>query len=86
MNSKEIKHIISTGKLKSHVVTGGFLDIYWKTPDLEEFTYWLFKFTSIDNKLISVKKITPSGIYRKYKAKRYVPMIETLMNDLLNSH
>ena len=51
MNPSEIKHIIETGKLKGYVVTGGFLDVYWHTPELKDNMYWLFKFTSVTHHL-----------------------------------
>lgn len=82
MIPNEITHIIQTGKLSGYSIGGGFLQVQWKTPQLEQGEFWLFKFTSADNKLVSVKCITTRYVYRRVQANKYVPMINSLINSL----
>lgn len=82
MNPSQIKHIIETGKLSGYSIGGGFLQIQWTTPELEENEFWLFKFTSLDNKLISVNRIKTRYVFTRRQARKYVPMIDGIMNSL----
>ncbi|WP_456442109.1 hypothetical protein [Psychroserpens sp.] len=83
MTPEEIKHIIQTGKLSGYNIGGGFLQVQWTTPDLDDGMFWLFKFTSADNKLVSVSMITTRYVFRRIQARKYVPVIEGIMNDLI---
>ncbi|MFD2916840.1 hypothetical protein ACFS29_14390 [Psychroserpens luteus] len=85
MTPSEIKHIIKIGKLRGYSIGGGFLQVQWTTPQLEQGEFWLFKFTSADNKLLSVKNVSTSYPFTRWQARKYVPMIEGIMNDLLVS-
>lgn len=84
MTLEEIEHIIQTGKLSGYSIGGGFLKVQWKTPQLEQSEFWLFKFTSADNKLVSVKCISTRYAFTRWQARKYVPMIEGLINGLVN--
>ena len=84
MTSEEIEYIIQTGKLSGYSIGGGFLQVQWTTPELDESEFWLFKFTDIDNKLISVNRIKTRYTFTRWKARKYVPMINDIMCDLLN--
>jgi len=85
MSPREIKDIIETGKLTGYVDTGGFLTIYWKSPELSQQEYWVFKFVSATGKLVSINKDIPRGVYGKYQARKYVPMIKRLMDEQLTA-
>ncbi|WP_298761645.1 hypothetical protein [uncultured Psychroserpens sp.] len=83
MIQEEIKHIILKGKLSGYSIGGGFLQVQWTSPELEQGEFWLFKFTSADNKLVSVSKINTRYVYTRRQARKYVPMIEDLVINLL---
>jgi hypothetical protein len=85
MTLEEIEHIIKTGKLSGYSIGGGFLQVQWTTPQLEQSEFWLFKFTSADNKLLSVKNVSTSYPFTRWQARKYVPIIEGLINGLIKS-
>ena len=83
MTTTEISHIIQSGKLSGYHISGGFILVQWKTDELKDGEYWLFKFLSANDKLISVKRTTPSWIFKKWQAKRYAYRINDLIHSLV---
>ena len=84
MNSEEIRHIVQTGKLGGYSIGGGFLQVQWTTPQLEQGEFYLFKFTSANNELVSVNKIKTNYHYTRKQARKYVPMINSRIKSLLH--
>jgi hypothetical protein len=80
-----IGEVISNGKLKSYHHGGGFLEVYWQHFSLEPTQYYLFLFTGLQCKFISVKIIAPDYMPIKRKPKIFIPMIESLMAELKQS-
>lgn len=83
MTQTEIEHIIQTGKLSGYSISSGFIQVQWTTPELEQGEFWLFKFTSANNKLVSVDRIRTRYYYTKHQARKYVPMIKDLMKSII---
>lgn len=78
-----IKQIILTGSLKSYWIDANFIEVYWSHPSLEINNYYLFKFTTLKQDLISVKQITAVEVPRRYKMKKMQPMVNSIMQELL---
>jgi hypothetical protein len=83
--SRDIKGIISQGKLKTYGVNSSFLQVYWSHPSLKENQFYLFVFTALKNDLVSINVVSPRYIPVKHKPKIYVSMVETIMQNLQQS-
>jgi len=85
LTTTTIKQIIETGTLKSYWIDSSFIEVYWSHPSLEINNYYLFKFTTLKQDLISVKQITAVEIPRRYKMKKMQPMVNGIMQELLKA-
>ena len=76
-----ITQIIRTGSLKSYWIDANFIEVYWSHPSLEINNYYLFKFTTLKQDLISVKQITALAVPSRYKMKKMQPMLNDIMHS-----
>ena len=78
-----LENLITTGKLKTYEITGGFINVFWQNESLPKGGYLLFKFTQMQEKLVDVKTVYPKYLPVKHKARVYSKTMITLVTSLI---
>lgn len=65
-----LEKLITTGKLKTYEITGGFINVFWEHKDIPKGGLLLFKFTQMQEKLVDIKTV-----YQRYLPVKYKPRV-----------
>ena len=80
---ENLENLITTGKLKTYEMTGGFINVFWQNESLPKGSYLLFKFTQMQESLVDIKTVYPKYLPVKYKPRVYSSRMIALVTALL---
>ena len=79
---ESLSKIIEDGKLKTYHFGTSFIEVYWEHEELETGSYYLFMFSTANQKLLEVKKVKPKYLPVKRRAKQMNPLVLSMMESL----